>query len=80
MVMLHSIAHNGEMENLEDIGRNISQLRKSQKLSQEDLSRLAEIDRSYISEIENGHKNPSVMTIIKISRALKVGVDDIIKS
>ncbi len=67
------------MENLEDIGRNISQLRKSQKLSQEDLSRMAEIDRSYLSEIENGHKNPSVRTIIKISRALNVGVDDIIK-
>lgn len=67
------------MENFEDIGRNISQLRKGQKLSQEDLSRMAEIDRSYLSEIENGHKNPSVRTIIKISRALNVGVDDIIK-
>lgn len=40
---------------------------------------MAEIDRSYLSEIENGHKNPSVRTIIKISRALNVGVDDIIK-
>lgn len=54
------------------IGATIVKLRKQQSLTQEDLAGLAEIDRSYLSEIENGHKNISVQTLKKIADALKV--------
>lgn len=54
------------------IGSKIVALRKKQKLTQEDLAGLAEIDRSFLSEIENGHKNLSVETLQKIAKALKV--------
>lgn len=54
------------------IGATIVKLRKHKKLTQEDLAGLAEIDRSYLSEIENGHKNISVQTLKKIADALKV--------
>ena len=66
------------MKNLKSIGGNIARIRKNKKLSQEDLSGLADIDRSYLSEIENGHKNFSMMTLLKIAHALKVPVEDII--
>ncbi len=68
------------MKNLRSFGQNISQLRREQKLSQEDLCEIAEIDRSYLSEIENGHKNFSMMTLMKIARALNVNPEDILKS
>ena len=67
------------MKNLKSIGGNIARIRKSKKLSQEDLCGLAGMDRSYLSEIENGHKNFSTMTLLKIARALEVAPEDILK-
>lgn len=67
------------MENLKSIGQNVTRLRKARKLSQEDLCGMAEIDRSYLSEIENGHKNFSIKTLLKIACALNVAVDEILK-
>lgn len=55
-----------------NIGKKIVFLRKLAKLSQEDLAGLAELDRSYLSEIENGHRKLSVETLKKIADALKV--------
>lgn len=55
-----------------EIGQRIVKLRKQQKLTQEDLAGLAEIDRSYLSEIENGYKNISVQTLKKIADALEI--------
>ncbi|MBU0800333.1 MAG: helix-turn-helix domain-containing protein, partial [Alphaproteobacteria bacterium] len=42
-----------------EIGQRILAFRKAQKLTQEDLAGLAQIDRSHLSEIENGYKNVS---------------------
>ena len=55
-----------------DIGAKIVAIRKKQKLTQEDLAGLAELDRSYLSEIENGHRKLSVETLKKIADALSV--------
>ncbi len=54
------------------IGKKIVALRKKQKMTQEDLAGAAEIDRSFLSEIENGHKNLSVETLKKIADALGI--------
>lgn len=60
------------MKKLEKIGQNIVNLRKKKQLTQEDLAGLCEMDRSYLSEIENGHKNLSVLSLLKIAEALNV--------
>ena len=52
------------------IGRRIAQKRKEKRLSQEDLAGLCDMDRSYLSEIENGHKNFSVTVLMRIADAL----------
>jgi transcriptional regulator with XRE-family HTH domain len=52
------------------IGSNIKKLRTAKGLPQEELAFRAEIDRSYLSEIENGHKNLSVMVLDQIAAAL----------
>ncbi|MDE2029706.1 MAG: helix-turn-helix transcriptional regulator [Alphaproteobacteria bacterium] len=56
------------------IGTNIRKLRNSKKLSQEELAFRAEIDRSYLSEIENGYKNLSVVMLERIATALDVKI------
>lgn len=56
------------------IGANIKKLRASKSLSQEELAYKAGIDRSYLSEIENGYKNLSVIMLEQIAVALDVKI------
>lgn len=58
------------MKELKIIGKNIVKLRKKRKLTQEDLCGLAEIDRSYLSEVENGKMNVTVKSLVTIAKAL----------
>lgn len=51
---------------------NITKLRGKQGLSQEKLALKAGLDRTYISGIERGLRNPSLKNIAKIAEALKV--------
>ena len=48
-------------------------------MSQGDIARALEVDRGYISNIENGKKNPTLATIQKLADALKVSADELIK-
>jgi transcriptional regulator with XRE-family HTH domain len=66
------------MANLKSIGNNIAKIRKKKSLSQEDLAGLCDMDRSYLSEIENGHKNMSVNILIKIAKALNIKVGSLV--
>lgn len=54
------------------LGDNVKTLRLSQGLSQEELAFRAELDRTYISQIERGVSNPSVLVLLKISLILGV--------
>lgn len=64
---------------LRRIGRNIRQLRKADGLSQIDLAVAVDIDRSYLSEIENGHRNPTLMLLQNIATILGVQLEDLLK-
>lgn len=66
------------MKELKKIGKNIATLRKQHGLTQEDLCGLAEIDRSYLSEIENGKMNVTIKSLVMIAKALKCELSDII--
>ena len=66
------IPHNVRMANIKSIGRKIAQERVRQKLTQEDLAGMAEIDRSFLSYIENGRKNFSVEMLLKLAKVLKI--------
>jgi len=47
-------------------------LREQQQLSQEELGFKAEIDRTYISGVERGVRNPTVTVLARIGKALGV--------
>jgi transcriptional regulator with XRE-family HTH domain len=66
------------MNALKTIGQRIAQKRKEKGLSQEDLAGLCDMDRSYLSEIENGHKNFSVMVLMTIAQALGIRSGDLV--
>ena len=54
------------------LGDNVKTLRLTHGLSQEELAFQSDLDRTYISQIERGVSNPSVLVILKISMALQV--------
>jgi transcriptional regulator with XRE-family HTH domain len=54
------------------VGRNIARIRKEQHLTQEKLAFECELDRTYISGIERGVRNPTILIIDKIARALGI--------
>lgn len=56
------------------LGRNVRVLRRGRKLSQEQLAFEAEIDRTYVGQIERGVINPSLQILWKIANVLAVDV------
>lgn len=54
------------------VGQNIRRLRLEREMSQEDLASKADINRAYLSTVENGKRNISIDNIIAIANALRV--------
>ena len=62
------------------IAKNIKKHRKEKGLSQDKLSRLADISHATIIKIESGGiQSPTIDTVQKIAKALEIGVNDLIK-
>jgi len=63
---------------LELFAEALKTFRKKREISQEKLAELAKLDRSYIAGLESGVRNPTLITIIKIAKALNVCPSDLI--
>ena len=61
-------------------GNVIKQLRAEMGLSQEKLSFESSLDRSYISQLECGHRQPTLLTIFQLAKALQTSPKQIIES
>ena len=69
-----------ELNNKSIIAENIKKYRNKMGVSQDRLSKLADITYNTIIKIESSaNKNPTIETLAKIAKALNVGVDDLIK-
>ena len=58
---------------------NLAELRKSSKLTQQELSERAEVSRKSINAIENGIYVPSTVLALKIARTLNCRVEDLFR-
>ncbi|MDD5147435.1 MAG: helix-turn-helix transcriptional regulator [Candidatus Daviesbacteria bacterium] len=58
------------------IGKHLRVIRKSKKISQEDLSEKAGYYRTYVGKIEQGLYSPSTHTIWRLSHALGMSLSD----
>ena len=56
----------------EILGKILQEDGKAKKISQEKLAKLTGLDRTFISLIENGKRNPTFSTILKICSALEI--------
>jgi transcriptional regulator with XRE-family HTH domain len=60
-------------------GRNVSRIRGEKNFSQDKLAEKANLDRTYLSGIERGVRNPGIKTVLRVARALGVTVDQLCK-
>ena len=62
---------------LQRFGLHVKVLRTKLDLSQEKLASLCDLDRTYISGIERGKRNISLLNIIKLASSLKVSSSEL---
>jgi XRE family transcriptional regulator, regulator of sulfur utilization len=61
------------------LGATISRLRKAYNMSLGDLSEQSGVAKSIISQIERNETNPTLATVVKLSRALDTTVDEVLR-
>jgi transcriptional regulator with XRE-family HTH domain len=68
-----------EAKLLKTFGRSIRRLRKQRGLSQEDLAEKSGMSRNYISDIERGVRNPGLLALVDLARALRVPLRELVE-
>jgi transcriptional regulator with XRE-family HTH domain len=67
------------MDIKKEFGKKIKTIRLEKNISQEQLANCAEIDRTYISDIEKGERNVSLLIIQKLAKALEKEIFELFK-
>lgn len=63
---------------LEKFGQKMQKVRKDKGVTQEELAARLSMHRTYIGLIERGERNPTIRTLYKIAKALKVPASDLL--
>lgn len=62
-----------------EFGNKVREERQKQSMSQEDFADLVGVHRTYIGMIERGEKNITLENIQRISKALNLKIEDLLK-
>jgi len=54
------------------VGRNVARLRREKGLTQEDVAARSGFSQQYLSSLESGRRNPTVITLYELAQALGV--------
>ncbi len=65
-------------QTLTRFGRNVRRRREAVGLSQEALAEKADLDRTYVSGIERGVRNPTILSASRVAAALKVSLAELL--
>lgn len=66
--------------NISNIGKNLKKIRTTKGISQDRLSKLADVALNTIVTLESGNNgNPTIETMTKIAQALEVDINDLMK-
>ncbi len=57
------------------VGQAIKNKRKSKNLTQREVSKKADISRSYLSDVENGRYMPSLISLVKVATYLEMDLN-----
>jgi transcriptional regulator with XRE-family HTH domain len=59
-------------------GKKVREIRLKKNMSQGDIARILDVHRSYISGLERGIRNPSLLTVQKVAKALKISPKELL--
>ncbi len=57
---------------LRSLGQNVAKYREEKGLSQETLAERADLNRTYLSDIERGVRNPGIKNVVRLAKALGI--------
>jgi DNA-binding XRE family transcriptional regulator len=61
------------------VGRNFARLRRKKELTQEEVSERSGLSQQYLSSLERGLRNPTVITLYELAQALGVSHVDLVR-
>jgi transcriptional regulator with XRE-family HTH domain len=61
------------------LGENLKKIRTRKGVTQIEIAKKLAVNRSFISNIENGKTNPTLLTITNLANALDVPVNELLK-
>jgi transcriptional regulator with XRE-family HTH domain len=61
------------------VGRNVKRIRQQKGLTQEQLAELSGFSQQYISGLEQGRRNPTVVSLYELAMALGVGHMELVR-
>lgn len=64
---------------LRSLGQSIAKYRRAKDLTQEALAEKAKLDRTYLSDIERGVRNPGIKNVVLIATALGITPSKLLK-
>lgn len=62
------------------VGRNFTRLRREKGLTQEQVAERSGFSQQYISGLERGRRNPTVVTLFELAQALQVDFLELLKA
>jgi transcriptional regulator with XRE-family HTH domain len=62
------------------VGKNVKHFRLKNGLTQEQFSEISGFSQQYLSGLEQGKRNPTIVTIYELSQALGVSYLDLLRS
>jgi len=61
------------------VGRNFARLRREKRLTQEEVEARSGFSQQYLSGLEQGKRNPTVVTLYELAQAIGVSHVDLVK-
>ena len=66
-------------EDSKKLGENLKKIRMNKDIRQVKIAKILGVDRSFVSNIENGNTNPTLSTIANLAKALGVSTNELLK-
>ena len=61
------------------VGRNVRRIREAKGLTQEAFAERSGFSQQYISDLERGRRNPTIVTLYELAQALGVGHVELVR-
>ncbi len=61
------------------LGDNLKKIRTKKNITQTELAKILGVDKSFVSNIENGKTNPTLSTITNLAQTLGVSTNELLK-